>query len=212
MHRVVTCCVVLLAGLLPAKFVAAAEWKAAAAKVNITPKTFMWMSGYGGRSRPAEGKLTDLWAKALAIEDAAGNRGVLVTMDLVGIDRGISSRVCRILASKHKLRREQIILSTTHTHTGPVVGDNLRAMYSFNNDQQRLVDAYTKRLLRRHFVIDAGASYEQTKALFEKHLPREADMFGEYHALLVSLGKRFCRPKARCDSCPLCDWNHDADL
>ena len=146
MHRFVTCCVVLLAGLLPAKFVAAAEWKAAAAKVNITPKTFMWMSGYGGRSRPAEGKLTDLWAKALAIEDAAGNRGVLVTMDLVGIDRGISSRVCRILASKHKLRREQIILSTTHTHTGPVVGDNLRAMYSFNNDQQRLVDSYTKQL------------------------------------------------------------------
>ena len=75
-----------------------------------------------------------------------------------------------------------------------------------------VVDAYTKRVLRRHFVIDAGASYEQTKALFEKHLPREADMFGEYHALLVSLGKRFCRPKARCDSCPLCDWNHDADL
>lgn len=75
-----------------------------------------------------------------------------------------------------------------------------------------VVDAYTKRVLRRHFVIDANASYEQTKALFEKHVQRDAAMFGEYHALLVMLGKRFCRPKARCESCPLSDWNHDADL
>lgn len=75
-----------------------------------------------------------------------------------------------------------------------------------------VVDAYTKRVLRRHFVIDASTSHEQTKMLFENHLQRDAAMFGEYHALLVSLGKRFCRSKAQCESCPLSGWNHDASL
>ncbi len=63
------------------------------AKVVITPAENMWMSGYGGRDKPSEGKLTDLWAKALAIEDPRGQRAVLVTMDLVGIDRETSLAV-----------------------------------------------------------------------------------------------------------------------
>ncbi|MEO8497374.1 MAG: hypothetical protein ABI614_20075 [Planctomycetota bacterium] len=53
-------------------------------------KAGMAMSGYGGRDKPAEGKLTDLWAKAAVLEDASGNRGVIVTLDLVGIDRTLS--------------------------------------------------------------------------------------------------------------------------
>src|SRR2546422_11512400 len=78
-----------------------ASWKAGAAKINITPEHFMWMSGYGGRNKPAEGKLTELWAKALVLEDPNGRRGVLVTMDLVGIDRGLSLAVCEELNRKH---------------------------------------------------------------------------------------------------------------
>src|SRR5437868_162072 len=62
-------------------------WRAGVAKTVITPREYMWMSGYGGRSKPAEGKIHDLWAKALVLYDAKGNRGVIVTMDLVGIDR-----------------------------------------------------------------------------------------------------------------------------
>ena len=70
-----------------------AAWKAGVAKVVITPQENMWMSGYGGRERPSEGKLTDLWAKALVLEDPRGQRAVLVTMDLVGIDRETSLAV-----------------------------------------------------------------------------------------------------------------------
>lgn len=47
----------------------------------------MWMAGYGSRDRPADGKLTDLWAKALALQVGVGKRGVVITLDLVGIDR-----------------------------------------------------------------------------------------------------------------------------
>jgi hypothetical protein len=109
---------------------AKAVWKAGAAKVCITPEKLMWMSGYGSRDKPAEGKLTDLWAKALVVEDPAGKRGVLVTMDLVGISRELAQAVCRELEKKHGFRREQIILSVSHTHTGPVVPSNLDVMFT----------------------------------------------------------------------------------
>src|SRR4029077_17772583 len=79
-----------------------AHWKAGAAKVVITPERPMWMSGYAARTKPAQGKLHDLWAKALVLEDPAGRRAALVTMDLVGIDRRLSVAVCQELAKKYR--------------------------------------------------------------------------------------------------------------
>ncbi|MBX9679240.1 MAG: hypothetical protein K2X38_10790 [Gemmataceae bacterium] len=58
-----------------------APWKAGAGKVVITPDRPMWMSGYGARTKPAEGKSTELYAKALMLETEGGNRAVLVTLD-----------------------------------------------------------------------------------------------------------------------------------
>ena len=71
---------------LPAEF-----WKAGVARVKITPQEFMWMAGYASRTKPAEGTHADLWARALVLEDAGGKRGVLISLDLVGIDRPLSS-------------------------------------------------------------------------------------------------------------------------
>jgi Neutral/alkaline non-lysosomal ceramidase, N-terminal len=121
-------------------------WKAGAAKIIITPEKYMWMSGYGARDKPASGKLTELWAKALVLEDAKGHQAVLVTLDLVGIGRELSVSVCKRIEEKYHLPREAIILSCSHTHSGPVVGDNLRAMYFLDDVQQRLVDEYTSQL------------------------------------------------------------------
>ena len=74
---------------------AAEGWKAGVSRVVITPDRPLWMSGYAARTKPAEGKLHDLWAKALAIEDAQGRRGVVITLDLCGIDRQFCrGRVC----------------------------------------------------------------------------------------------------------------------
>jgi hypothetical protein len=120
-----------------------ATWKAGSAKIVITPEKLMWMSGYGSRDKPAEGKLHDLWAKALALEDPAGKRALLITMDLVGINRDLSAAVCRELAKQFGLPREAIILSTSHTHTGPVVGGNLKAMYNLDATQEKLVAEYS---------------------------------------------------------------------
>src|SRR5581483_6364728 len=86
---------VLFGVLLTYAAAASAEWRAGVATVTITPEQPVWMSGYASRDRPAEGKLHDLHAKALALDDGQDHRVVLVTMDLCGIDRGLSQRVCR---------------------------------------------------------------------------------------------------------------------
>jgi hypothetical protein len=121
-------------------------WKAGVAKVVITPKKLMWMSGYGARSKPAEGKVHDLYAKALALEAADGQRCLLITMDLVGIDRELGRAVCGEIEKRQRLPRSAILLSVSHTHCGPVVGKNLQPMYFLNETQQKLVDEYTKDL------------------------------------------------------------------
>ena len=106
----------------------------------------MWMSGYGARNKPADGKLHDLWAKALVLEDSSGGRAVLVTLDLCGIDRELSLRVRKAIVDKHELDLASIALCSTHTHSGPVVGENLRAMYFLDDRQQQLVRDYTAEL------------------------------------------------------------------
>lgn len=136
----------LLSVVCSAGFAEAEGWKAGAAKANITPPSGMWMSGYASRDHAAEGKLHDLWAKALVLEDAQGNRGAIVTLDLVGIDRQLSEKVCQLLADKHGLTRDQVALCTSHTHTGPVVGGNLAAMYFLDSSQQQIVDDYAAKL------------------------------------------------------------------
>jgi hypothetical protein len=90
---------------------AAAEntWRAGVARVNITPELPIWLSGYGSRNKPATTKHDDLWAKALVLEDAAGNRAAIVTMDLVGIDRALSQTVCKRIEEELKLPRSAII-------------------------------------------------------------------------------------------------------
>src|SRR5260370_19478672 len=84
----------------------ATGWKAGVARVKITPEHFMWLSGYSSRTKPAEGKLHDLWAKALVLEGPAGRRAVLVTMDLVGIDRKPSLAFCKELKGTYVMDRQ----------------------------------------------------------------------------------------------------------
>ena len=66
-----------------------------------------------------------------------------------------------------------------------------------------VVDAYTKRILSRHGMINERASYEEIQKLFMNHLPRNEKLFNEYHALFVHLGKTLCKKMPRCDKCPL---------
>ena len=66
-----------------------------------------------------------------------------------------------------------------------------------------VVDAYTKRVMTRHRVAPADASYDDLKRLFEESLPPDTALFNEYHALLVMTGKHYCKPRPLCADCPL---------
>ncbi len=67
-----------------------------------------------------------------------------------------------------------------------------------------VVDTYTHRILARHGWIGYDASYHDIKNHFESALPADATLYNEYHALLVRVGKDFCKRTApKCETCPL---------
>src|SRR5690606_4344863 len=116
-------------------------WKAGVAKVNITPQESMWMAGYAARNRPSEGTLHDIWAKALTLEDAHGNLSVLVTTDLVGIRQTLSNQIRDRLKTSYGLERHQIILNSSHTHTGPET-EAVRHKFNLDKNQLDKIESY----------------------------------------------------------------------
>jgi len=121
-------------------------WKAGVARVVITPNQPLWMAGYGNRDHPSEGKIVDLWAKALALQDSGGKQVVLVTADLVGIPKKLSDHIRDQLKRRFNLSRSQIAINTSHTHTGPVLTNALVDIYPVDAIQQQEIDEYTDKL------------------------------------------------------------------
>ena len=69
---------------------------------------------------------------------------MLVTLDLVGVPRDLSVPVCAEITKKYRLERSQVVLATSHTHTGPVVGGNLESMYFLTKEQHAAIERYAK--------------------------------------------------------------------
>ncbi len=74
-----------------------------------------------------------------------------------------------------------------------------------------VVDAYTARVAIRHGLIDSDADYEQLRELFESNLPADVQLYNEFHALLVRVGNKFCKPRPKCESCPLAGLPHEIE-
>ena len=67
-----------------------------------------------------------------------------------------------------------------------------------------VVDAYTHRILGRHGLTGGEPEYEPVRSLFESSIPRDTRVYNEFHALLVNVGKNWCRTREpRCNECPL---------
>jgi endonuclease-3 related protein len=67
-----------------------------------------------------------------------------------------------------------------------------------------VIDAYTRRIFSRHGFIDEGVTYDCLQDFVVHRIPVEAGLYNEFHALLVKLGKEYCRPRRpRCGECPL---------
>jgi hypothetical protein len=134
----------------------AAEWKVGLAEVKITPERPVVMAGYDGRTKPFEKVADDLYVKAMALEDRNGNRAVLVTSDLIGIDGSFADQICEQLRGSTGLRREQVLLNSSHTHAGPLLrltpptrgaisaGDGQRTVEYTRALQKKIVDTIGK--------------------------------------------------------------------
>jgi hypothetical protein len=144
--RLLVTITLFITSLLPA-FGQNQSWKAGVARVVITPENPMWMAGFAVRNKPSEGKLHDLWAKALALEDADGKRAVLITTDLLGLPKNMSDEIRQKLNDQFKLSKAQIILNSSHTHSGPVLGNALSDIYPLNADEQKKIDQYSAKLI-----------------------------------------------------------------
>jgi Neutral/alkaline non-lysosomal ceramidase, N-terminal len=124
----------------------AADYKAGIAVQVITPTQPIYMSGYANRTHASEGVVHDLKAKALAIEDKSGGRVVIVTTDLIGLPRSISDIVAARVQKEYGLDRARLILNSSHTHTGPLIANNLELLFELKPDERKAVDDYSRKL------------------------------------------------------------------
>ncbi|MBC7757973.1 MAG: neutral/alkaline non-lysosomal ceramidase N-terminal domain-containing protein [Phormidesmis sp. FL-bin-119] len=132
-----------------------AHWKAGVSRVVITPKQPMPMAGFASRAHSSEGMLHDLWAKALVLEDTKGKRAVMVSSDLLGFPKSISDNIRNKLKSRFGLNRDQILLNSSHTHSGPVLEGSLSDIYIHNKEQLETITQYS-RLLEDQIVDMVG--------------------------------------------------------
>jgi endonuclease-3 related protein len=93
---------------------------------------------------------------------------------------------------------------------GPETADSI-LLYAANRPVF-VVDAYTFRILVRHGMVDESAGYEDLQSFFMDHLPDDAGLFNEFHALIVRTGKEYCRRTPRCKECPLEGWGPTSPL
>jgi hypothetical protein len=139
----------LLIGLLLSLTGAAAEpvdFRIGVSKVDITPADPIRLTGYGSRRAPSDGVEGRLWAKALAISIGREDPALLITVDNCGMTEAITGEVARRLAKQAGLKRERLVISVSHTHTGPCLTGWAPNIFSQDipAEQQAVIDRYTR--------------------------------------------------------------------
>lgn len=122
------------------------DWKSGVATAVITPEDSMWMAGYAARNKPSEGKVHDLHAKALALEDARGTRLVIVAVDILGIPRGLRDRLEKESTQRYGLPPEGLLLNASHTHCGPEVNELMAFVWGVPPERIQQSREYVKAL------------------------------------------------------------------
>jgi hypothetical protein len=131
------------------------EWLVGIAQVKITPDKPVFLSGYAARNQPFTKVGSDLYAKALVLQDRTGRRAALVTSDLLGFPAALAEPICERIHAKTGLKREEILLTSAHVHTGPTLSVDPKARGAMSTaDAARTVE-YTKGLQDK--VVDVVA-------------------------------------------------------
>ena len=129
--------------LLPSASCADVEWRAGFARARITPTEPIVLGGYANRQEPYRRVIQDLHVKALALEDGRGFRVVLLTCDVLGFRAPAATVILDRICAQSGLERSQILLNSSHNHTGPAPSLPLgtTGTTSWERYQQRLLDS-----------------------------------------------------------------------
>jgi len=133
------------------------DWHVGLARAKITPTQPIRMAGYASRDKPSEGVLADLFAKAMAIEDGRGNRAVLLTADVIGFRAKVADYICERIMAATSLKRSQILLAPSHTHTGPVIGIDGATAYGLQGQDAQRVHEYCDMLTDKLLAVTMKA-------------------------------------------------------
>ncbi|MBI2688988.1 MAG: neutral/alkaline non-lysosomal ceramidase N-terminal domain-containing protein [Acidobacteria bacterium] len=144
-------------GLLLTLPMTAGDLRVGVSRIKITPDRPIFLSGYAARKKPSEGVKQEIWAKALAVSDKRNGRIVIVTTDLIGMSRPISERVGAEVEKKYGLRRAQLMINSSHTHSGPAVRDNLDSMFDLTPEQRKVIVDYGNGLVEKLVTVVGGA-------------------------------------------------------
>src|SRR5437773_1001029 len=131
---------------LPCRGLGMDSWKAGTASEIITPQEPLWLAGYAVRKEPAGRKISELRASALALQDAAGNRLVIASIDLIAITKIIAEPVYEAVEKATGLTRERLILAATHTHYAPEFRPDKALFFNIPTDYAAKIPATAKRM------------------------------------------------------------------
>ena len=96
-----------------------------------------------------------------------------------------------------KLRRELLAVRGIGEETADAI-----LLYALGKPSF-VIDAYTRRLFKRLGIVPESEAYSAYQRMFSDNLPCDAELFGEYHALIVEHCKVACRTKPVCEGCCL---------
>lgn len=142
----------------PTEASAAEGWKAGVSSVAITPTGPHWMAGYASRKEPSAGKVHDLHAKALVLQDADGNRFAIVTLDLIGIPREFGHAVAAEVEQRSGITPAQLLLNASHTHCGPELRAKRGELWAIPAEWSKKVEPYVADLRRKLVELVAVAA------------------------------------------------------
>ncbi|MEA4889348.1 MAG: hypothetical protein VB070_07785 [Clostridiaceae bacterium] len=106
--------------------------KAGFSRLDVTPPLGIEVAGYY-ESRIADGVLDPLTVSAVAISDGE-NRSVLLSLDALGLDQKNCTAIRKMIAGRTGLSEEAVLITCTHTHTGPILNDKRNTPDPIHNE------------------------------------------------------------------------------
>jgi hypothetical protein len=152
------------------------SWRAGVASVTITPAEPMWLAGWAVRKEPARGMLSDLFATALVLEDGAGEKLIVVAVDLIAMPRGLCDAIARRVQEKMSVARDRFVFAASHTHCGPEIRADKVLFFNIPEKFAKKIEPLARRLEEQiaAVVMEAAQNLEPVRMFVRKTSARFA--------------------------------------